>query len=326
MTGIVLASHGGLAEGVRDSLGMLLGEQADLACVSLLPSMSPDELRGSLEAAAAGLEDPEDVLVLVDLWGGTPFNQASALLASHEGWAVVTGLNLPMAIEACTSRGEGATARSLAGQLLVEGRRAVRVLPEGLAPRRAVAPSGASDTGAHAAHAACATGAGGGLEIKWVRIDTRLLHGQVAMAWSKEIRPDRIIVVSDAVAHDELRKNLITQAAPPGIKANVCPVSKLVQLVGDPRFSATSALLLFETPQDVVRAMEGGVRISHVNVGSMAHSAGKVAINGTVSIDADDARALRDLHDRGCELGWQKVPSDREEPVWPLVEKSGLLG
>ena len=67
------------------------------------------------------------------------------------------------------------------------------------------------------------------------------------------------------------------------------------------------------------------MKVDHVNVGSMAHSAGKVAINGTVSIDADDARALKVLHDRGIKLGWQKVPADHEEPVWPLVEKSGLL-
>ncbi|OFK23358.1 PTS sugar transporter subunit IIB [Olsenella sp. HMSC062G07] len=318
MTGIVLTSHGNLAKGVRDSLEMLLGGQDDLSCVTLLPSMSPDELRVALESAAAGLSDPDDVLLLVDLWGGTPFNQVSTLLADHAGWVLVTGLNLPMAIEACSSRDDGSSARELAGQLLVEGRRGVRVLPEDLVPRRASVPAPAP--------AAATKGGEGGLNIKWVRIDTRLLHGQVAMAWSKEIRPNRIIVVSDAVAHDELRKNLITQAAPPGIKANVCPVSKLVQLAGDPRFSTTSALLLFETPQDVVRAVEGGVGIGHVNVGSMAHSAGKVAINETVSIDADDARALKCLHDSGCELGWQKVPTDREEPIWPLVEGSGLLG
>ena len=319
MTGIVLASHGGLAEGVRDSLRMLLGDQADLACVSLAPSMSPEELHEALATAAKGLSDPEDVLVLVDLWGGTPFNQSSALLAEHEGWAVVTGLNLPMAIEACSSRAEGSTARDLAGQLVVEGRRGVRVQPEELMPkarRSAAAP---------AAAVAAAPAGEGGLNISWVRIDSRLLHGQVAMAWSKEIRPDRIIVVSDAVAHDQLRKDLITQAAPPGIKANVCPVDKLVQITRDPRFSRTSALLLFETPQDLLRVVEAGVKIDHVNVGSMAHSAGKIAINGTVSIDADDARAFKALHDHGCELGWQKVPADHEEPVWPLVEKSGLL-
>ena len=321
MVGIVFASHGGLAEGVIDSVTMVFGEQRDLACVSLKPSMAPEEFRAELEAAVRGLSDPEDVLVLVDLWGGTPFNQVSALLDQHEGWALLTGLNLPMAIEACASRMAGSSAHELAGQLLVEGRRGVRVLPEGLAPkasRSAAAAPGAAGTAAPAAGE-------GGLRIKWVRIDSRLLHGQVAMAWSKEIRPDRIIVVSDNVAHDELRKNLITQAAPPGIKANVCPVSKLIEIARDPRFSRTSALLLFEFPQDVVRVIEGGVPLEHINVGSMAHSAGKIAINGTVSIDADDAQAFKWLHDHGCKLGWQKVPADREEPVWPLVEQSGLL-
>lgn len=319
MVGIVLASHGGLAEGVLDSVSMVFGAQEDIACVSLKPSMSPEGFRSALEAAASGLSDPDQVLILVDLWGGTPFNQSSALMEGHPGWAIVTGLNLPMAIEACATRGSAGSARDMAAALLVEGRRGVRVKPEDLVPktRRAAAP---------APSAAPAAGSGEvGLKIKWVRIDTRLLHGQVAMAWSKEIRPDRIIVVSDAVAHDELRKNLITQAAPPGIKANVCPISKLVEIVRDPRFSSTTALLLFETPQDVVRAMEGGVEFKHINVGSMAHSAGKVAINGTVSIDRDDALALKELHDRGCELGWQKVPADHEEPVWPLVEQSGLL-
>ena len=319
MVGIVLASHGGLAEGVKDSLSMVFGEQADMAVVSHKPSMAPEEFRAALEQAAGSLSEPENVLVLVDLWGGTPFNQASAVLDEHTGWAIVTGLNLPMAIEACAARMGATSARDMAGQLLVEGRRGVAVKPEELAPkakRPAAAPAGGT--------AAPASG-DGGLEIKWVRIDSRLLHGQVAMAWSKEIRPDRIIVVSDNVAHDELRKNLITQAAPPGIKANVCPVSKLIEIAHDPRFSRTSALLLFEFPQDVVRAIEGGVPLKHINVGSMAHSAGKIAINGTVSIDADDARAFQRLHELGCDLGWQKVPADREEPVWPLVEKSGLL-
>lgn len=57
-------------------------------------------------------------------------------------------------------------------------------------------------------------------KIKFVlaRIDSRLLHGQVATAWTKATQPNRIIVVSDAVAKDDLRKKLIEQAAPPGVK------------------------------------------------------------------------------------------------------------
>ena len=74
-------------------------------------------------------------------------------------------------------------------------------------------------------------------------------------------KADRIIVASDSVAKDELRKELIKQAAPNGVKAKRCPNSKLIDVAKDPRFGNTHALILFETPQDALRAIEGGVPI-----------------------------------------------------------------
>ncbi|MRB24846.1 PTS mannose transporter subunit EIIAB, partial [Bacillus thuringiensis] len=85
-------------------------------------------------------------------------------------------------------------------------------------------------------------------------------------------------VVSDAVSKDDLRKKLIEQAAPPGVKANVIPISKMIEVEKDPRFGNTNALVLFENPLDVLRVIEGGVDIKEVNVGSMAHSTGKVVV------------------------------------------------
>ena len=59
------------------------------------------------------------------------------------------------------------------------------------------------------------------MDIRLARIDDRLIHGQVATAWSKSTGVERIIVVSDMVAKDDLRKFLLKEAAPPGIHANV---------------------------------------------------------------------------------------------------------
>ena len=56
----------------------------------------------------------------------------------------------------------------------------------------------------------------------------------------------------------------------------------------DPRFGNTHALILFETPQDALRAIEGGVPIKTLNVGSMAHSTGKTMVNNVLSMDKDD--------------------------------------
>ncbi len=69
-------------------------------------------------------------------------------------------------------------------------------------------------------------------------------------------KADRIIVLPDSVAKDELRKELIKQAAPNGVKANVVPNSKIDLAAKDPRFGNTHALILFETPQDTLRAIE----------------------------------------------------------------------
>ncbi|WP_168709235.1 PTS sugar transporter subunit IIB, partial [Halomonas borealis] len=80
-------------------------------------------------------------------------------------------------------------------------------------------------------------------------------------AWTPDSKANRIIVVSDAVAKDEMRKTLITQAAPPGVKANVVPIKKMIQLSNEPRFGEPKALRLFETPQNALAAIEGGVPV-----------------------------------------------------------------
>ena len=154
------------------------------------------------------------------------------------------------------------------------------------------------------------------------RLDTRLLHGQVATAWTPDSKADRIIVASDNVANDELRKELIKQAAPNGVKANVVPIQKLIDVAKDPRFGETHALILFETPQDALRAIEGGVPIKTLNVGSMAHSKGKVVVTNALAMGVDDVETLEKLKAKGIKFDVRKVPGDRAENIDGLLKKA----
>ncbi len=320
MVGIVLASHGELAAGVRQTSSMVFGDQENVAVVSLEPSMGPDDFRANLEKAVATLEDQEQVLFLVDLWGGTPFNQTTAFAKGHDTWAIVTGLSLPMVIEAFSARIDPSkTAHEIAAHIVGEARKAVRVLPEELEPAPEVKAAPAAKAGAIAPGTVLGDGK---IDIAAVRIDTRLLHGQVATAWTKQIAPNRIIVVSDGVAHDELRKTMIEQAAPPGVPANVVPISKMVEVAKDPRFGATKAFLLFETPQDLLRCIEGGVDIKKANIGSMAHSVGKVVVTNAIAMGEDDVKTLEELKAKGVELEARKVPSDSSEDIDAMLRKA----
>lgn len=315
MVGIILASHGQFAEGILQSGSMIFGEQENVKAVILKPSEGPDDLRAKLEEAVASFDNQDEVLFLVDLWGGTPFNQSNTLFEEHKDkWAIVSGLNLPMLIEAYASRFSMESAHEIAAHIIETAKDGVKVKPEELEP--AEAPKAAVQQ-------TSAAGAPGKFSYVLARIDSRLLHGQVATAWTKATNPTRIIVVSDAVAKDDLRKKLIQQAAPPGVKAHVVPVEKMIELAKDDQhFGGQRALLLFENPQDVLRAIEGGVPLETVNVGSMAHSPGKVQPNKVLAFSQADIDTFNKLKEAGINFDVRKVPNDSKGNMDEILKKA----
>ena len=90
------------------------------------------------------------------------------------------------------------------------------------------------------------------MDIRLARIDDRLIHGQVATVWSKQTGVERIIVISDVVAQDKLRKFLL-KAAPPGITANVITVQKMIQIYHSGLLSRAKVMLLFTNPKMLKR-------------------------------------------------------------------------
>lgn len=323
MVGIILASHGEFAEGILQSGAMIFGEQENVAAITLMPSEGPEDARAKMEAAIASFDDQEEVLFLVDLWGGTPFNQASSLFEDKkEKWAIVSGLNLPMLIEAYGSRLSMNTSHEIAAHIVGAGRDGVKIKPEALEPAGAAVAGNQTGGQSRGALAPGTVVGDGKLKIVLARVDSRLLHGQVSTAWAKAVDPNRIIVVSDSVANDDMRKKLIEQAAPPGVKANVVPVAKLVEISKDTRFGNTKALLLFENPTDVIRALDGGVEIEQVNVGSMAHSVGKVVVNRVLSMGKEDVKAFEEMKSRGIKFDVRKVPNDSSEKMEDIMRKA----
>lgn len=322
MVGIILASHGGFADGIYQSGEMIFGKQENVAHVILKPDEGPDDVRAKMEKAIASFDDDEEVLFLVDLWGGTPFNQANNLVEQHKDkWAIVAGMNLPMVIEAYSSRFSMNTAHEIAAHIIETAKEGVKVMPESLQPKEAPKQAAAGNQPTGAIPEGTVIGDG---KIKYVfaRIDTRLLHGQVATGWTKAMNPNRIIVVSDNVAKDNLRKNMIAQAAPSGVKANTVPIKKMIEVAKDPRFGNTKAMLLFETPQDALAAIKGGVDIKELNVGSMAYSNGKVNVNQVLAMDQKDIDTFKELKELGVKFDVRKVPSSSPENMDSLLKKA----
>lgn len=313
--GIILVSHGELAQGVKHSAEMVFGRQEKTEVVTFAAEQGPKDVHEAIICAIERFDATDEILILADLRGGTPYNQALLIINELENRKIglIAGLNLPMLIQAYTERLSENNALSLMmAHVVQEAKNGVSV------PSNSVQADGVKPK----KEAQIKDRNGEKFKINLVRIDSRLLHGQVATAWTPDSKANRIIVVSDTVSKDEVRKKLIEQAAPLGIKANVVPIKKIIEAANSPLLNGVQALLLFENPQDLLKTVEGGVDIKVINVGQMVNKTGKTQISHTLSLDKEDVQTFERLRAKGIEFDVRKVPSDSKQNLFSLIEKA----
>ncbi|MGT8856650.1 PTS mannose transporter subunit IIAB [Enterobacter sp. 186315] len=316
---IVIGTHGWAAEQLLKTAEMLLGEQENVGWIDFVPGENAETLIVKYNAQLEKLDTSKGVLFLVDTWGGSPFNAASRIVVDKEHYEVVAGVNIPMLVETFMARDDNPSFDELVALAVETGREGVKALKAQpvakAAPATAAAPKAAAP--------AKPMGPNDYMVIGLARIDDRLIHGQVATRWTKETNVQRIIVVSDEVAADTVRKTLLTQVAPPGVTAHVVDVAKMIRVYNNPKYAGERVMLLFTNPTDVERIVEGGVKITSVNIGGMAFRQGKTQVNNAISVDEKDIEAFNKLNARGIELEARKVSTDQKLKMMDLIGKVG---
>lgn len=323
--GIILASHGEFAKGVRQSGTMLFGNPEKVEVITFMPGEGPEDLARKYQEAMAKFDPEDQILFLVDLWGGSPFNEANRIFEQHqETTGIIAGLNLPILIQAYAEQmNPNQTAQQAVINILKEIKTTgIKVRPDEL-QKHYSAP--VQEIKKNSAFMPEGTVVGDGkIKVAFARIDSRLVHGQVASAWTKEVHPDRIIVVSDRVSKDDLRKKLLKQAAPAGVPVNIVPIKKMVEVLKDPRFGGQKIFFLFESPIEAETAIRAGVPIKTLNVGGMVHSEGKTLISKAIAVDHEDIVAFEKLKEQGVELEVRQLPSNSKENIFKLIENAHL--
>ncbi|EKK3999675.1 PTS mannose transporter subunit IIAB [Cronobacter sakazakii] len=314
---IVIGTHGWAAEQLLKTAEMLLGEQENVGWIDFVPGENAETLIEKYNAQLEKLDTSKGVVFLVDTWGGSPFNAASRIVVDKPNYEVVAGVNIPMLVETLMARDDDPAFDELVAIAVETGREGVKALKA--KPVEKAAPAAPAPK---AAAPARPMGPNDYMVIGLARIDDRLIHGQVATRWTKETNVSRIIVVSDEVAADNVRKTLLTQVAPPGVTAHVVDVAKMIRVYNNPKYAGERVMLLFTNPTDVERIVEGGVKITSVNIGGMAYRQGKTQVNNAVSVDEKDIEAFKKLNARGIELEVRKVSNDPRLKMMDLISKA----
>ena len=305
MQNIILISHGSMAEGVKASLEMIVGKQDHVHVVALTPDGDNRQFEEELLKKMKALNGSS--LIIADLLGGTPCNVALSNYLESENVEIIAGMSLPLVIEATLN--STATVKELI-QAATTG--IVDVKQKMKQTEIEKEPSLPMDNSQlYEAYK-------GKEKIVNVRMDERLIHGQVAGIWAPSLHTQRIIVINDEAAADTLQKSSLKMAAPTSMRLSVLPVESAAKNIRSGKYGKQRLFLVFKNPTDVLRYLKAGGKLTHVNVGNMSYKEGSKDITKSIKVLDEEIDVFESIAAMDINVTAQLVPND---PVIDFMDK-----
>lgn len=155
--------------------------------------------------------------------------------------------------------------------------------------------------------------------IKITRIDERLVHGQVAFAWTNSLGADCILVANDAAAADKIRATSLKLAAPAGIKFAIKSVEDAIALLNSGKTDKYKMFVIVGNTEDALRLVEQVEKVRHINLGNMKMKEGRRVITNSLAVDSQDVENLKRMHEAGAFVECRAVPTDKETDAMTLI-------
>ena len=148
-----------------------------------------------------------------------------------------------------------------------------------------------------------------------VRVDDRLIHGQVVTQWVNVFKAQHIVVIDNNVAKDKMQKSVLKFAAPPDIKVSIFSVDKAVEEWEKNQFGTKNVFVLFRDVNQIAELQEKGVSFEEITIGQMAIINDRKQIYKQVGLSESEAQTLMDIEKTGVKLYFQMQPTDKKESL-----------
>lgn len=149
------------------------------------------------------------------------------------------------------------------------------------------------------------------------RIDERLIHGQVAYAWSVAYKSEAIMVIDDEVAKDDFQKSLLQLACPPQIKCLIYDEDKAVEMLK--KYEKRKIFIVVKHPKTLLRLAKDDVGLTSVNVGGLYYKEGRRPLAKTIYVDEELEQVFRELNQLGVKLETRTTPTDPANDLMRLL-------
>jgi len=156
------------------------------------------------------------------------------------------------------------------------------------------------------------------MPIVLVRVDDRLIHGQIIEGWLPVTKAEELIIADDSLAQDSLQQMIMLAALPLSVALIVDTVEAVASLLRDGVRNHIRSIVLVKRPKDALRLMRAGVRFDHLNIGNLISREVAVCLGRSVMVSMDCLMDLKSIIDDGVRVTVQSVPFDKPDELLDL--------
>lgn len=341
MKQILIATHGKMASGIRYTAELIVGKMAEITTIDAYVTPE-DNVEKKFKEYFAQHEN-DRIFVFTDLMGGS-VNQKLLGYSQKENVTLITGTNLPVLMQVMMAD-DDVTEEEIQ-EFIDDAREELQVVDLG-GGKKSASGDNAAENNAPVAENTSQAAKGNGqttaksapkkpsapqsydnstAKITALRVDDRLIHGQVAMTWTKQLAVQGIVVANDEAANDNTQKMALKMAVPGGIKSLIKPVDEAIRILNNPKASKMRILVLTRTVKDALKVRQSVGEIGFLNVGNTGRFDGidvseKLVLTPTIMLTNSEQQALRDLVALDPKTCMQQVPNDEQKLVKDVLDK-----
>lgn len=334
MKQILIATHGKMASGIRYTAELIVGKMDEITTIDAYVTPE-DNVEKKFEEYFAQHEN-DRIFVFTDLMGGS-VNQKLLGYSQKENVTLITGTNLPVLMQVMMADDD--VTEDEIREFIDDAREELQVVDLGGEKKSTVEKNAEEDTAQISEGAASYAKKSAPkkalapqsydnstAKITALRVDDRLIHGQVAMTWTKQLAVQGIVVANDEAANDNTQKMALKMAVPGGIKSLIKPVDEAIRILNNPKASRMRILVLTRTVKDALKIRQSVGEIGFLNVGNTGRFDGvdvseKLVLTPTIMLTKAEQQALKELVALDPKACMQQVPNDEQKLVKDILDK-----
>ena len=154
------------------------------------------------------------------------------------------------------------------------------------------------------------------MEIKNIRVDSRGIHGQVAVSWIPSLGVNRVIVIDDEIIKDEMQKSMLKMACPKNVKLSIISTDRAKLRLSDPNsYENENIMIILQKVNTLKTLSDKGIIFPEVNLGNVSNRANTTQLSKTVYLTDEELKNIKELNKKGTKFYYQMVASGNKEAI-----------